>query len=89
LFEVAVAVLNKAGSTDKAKVAEALKTLTASTIVGGLDWTKGPVPNVAKTPLAGGQWRKSSGGKYPFDLVVVDNQLATGLPVGGKVEQLP
>src|SRR6185503_4944827 len=53
LFEVAAAALTKAGGTEKAKVAGALKTLTATTIVGSLDWTKGPVPNVAKTPLAG------------------------------------
>ena len=89
LFEVAVAVLAKAGSTDKQKIAEALKTLTATTIVGNLDWTKGPVPNVAKTPLAGGQWRQVTGGKHPFGLVVVDNQLASGMPLGGKVEPLP
>jgi branched-chain amino acid transport system substrate-binding protein len=89
LFEVAVAVLNKAGGTDKAKVRDALKTLTATTIVGSLDWTRGPVPNVAKTPLAGGQWRQATGSKYPFNLVIVDNQLAPQVPVGGKVEQLP
>jgi len=89
LFEVAVAALTKAGGTEKAKVRDALKALTATTIVGNLDWTKGPVPNVAKTPLAGGQWRQSSGGKYPFTLVVVDNQLAPQVPVGGKVEALP
>jgi branched-chain amino acid transport system substrate-binding protein len=89
LFEVAAAALTKAGGTEKAKVAGALKTLTATTIVGSLDWTKGPVPNVAKTPLAGGQWRQGTGGKYPFTLVVVDNQLAPQVPVGGKVEALP
>jgi branched-chain amino acid transport system substrate-binding protein len=89
LFEVAVAALTKAGGTDKAKVRDALKTLTVSTIVGNLDWTKGPVPNVAKTPLAGGQWRQTSGAKYPFTLVVVDNQLAPEVPLGGKVEPLP
>jgi branched-chain amino acid transport system substrate-binding protein len=89
LFEVTVAALTKAGGTDKARIRDALKALTVSTVVGTLDWTRGPVPNVAKTPLAGGQWRQSSGGKHPYDLVVVDNQLAPQVPVGGKVEPLP
>jgi hypothetical protein len=29
-------------------------------------------PNVAKTPLVGGQWRKGSGGRY--ELVIVSNK---------------
>jgi branched-chain amino acid transport system substrate-binding protein len=88
LFEVAAAAVKRAGSTDKQKVADALKSLQVSTIVGDLDWTKGPVPNVAKTPLTGGQWRKTSGGKYPFDLVIVSNKLAPQIPTGGTVEAL-
>lgn len=89
LFEVVVAALDEAGSTDKAQLAEALGTLQVSTIVGELDWTSGPVANVAKTPLAGGQWRETSGGDHPFELVVVENQLAPDIPLGGEVEQLP
>ncbi len=65
-----------------------MKTLRVSTIVGDLDWTSGPVPNVAKTPLAGGQWRKAAGGTFPYDLVVVENKLAPMVPMGGKVEPL-
>jgi branched-chain amino acid transport system substrate-binding protein len=87
LFEVAAAALKKAGGTDKQKVADALKSLQVATIVGALDWTKGPVPNVAKTPLVGGQWRRSSG-KYPYDLVIVSNKLAPQIPTGGTVEAL-
>ena len=88
MFEVAVAAVQKAGGKDKAAVANALKTLSVNTVVGPLDWTKGPVPNVAKTPLVGGQWRKSTGGKYPFDLVIVSNSLAPQIPTAGKVEAL-
>ncbi len=89
LFEVAVAALKAAGGPDKQKVATALSTLKVSTIVGDLDWTSGPVPNVAKTPLVGGQWRKDTSGKYKYNLVIVSNKLATAIPLGGKVEPLP
>ncbi len=88
LFEVAAAAVVAAGSSDKQKVADALKTLKVDTVVGNLDWTAGPVPNVAKTPLTGGQWRKVSGSKYPFELVIVSNSLAPAIPTGGKVEPL-
>ncbi len=88
LFEVAAAAVAKAGGSDKQAVATALKTLKTATVVGDLDWTAGPVPNVAKTQLTGGQWRKSSGGKFPYDLVIVSNSQASNIPTGGKVEPL-
>jgi branched-chain amino acid transport system substrate-binding protein len=88
LFEVAVAALTKAGSTDPQAVAGALGGLQVSTVVGNLDWTSGPVKNVAKTPLVGGQWRATPGGPHPFDLVVVSNTLAPQIPAGGRVEPL-
>lgn len=88
LFEVAAAAVVAAGSKDKMAIAEAMKTLKVSTICGDLDWTSGPVPNVAKTPIAGGQWRASDGGTYPFDLVIVDNTLYPNIPTAGTVEAL-
>ncbi|SDG70664.1 ABC transporter substrate-binding protein [Klenkia brasiliensis] len=88
LFEVAVAALTEAGSTDGQAVVDALSSLQVSTIAGDLDWTSGPVPNVAKTPLVGGQWRASDGGEHPFDLVVVSNSEAPEIPTAGTVEPL-
>jgi branched-chain amino acid transport system substrate-binding protein len=88
LFEVAAAALTKAGSSDHQAVAGALATLKTSTIVGDLDWTSGPVPNVAKTPLVGGQWRSTPGGAHPFDLVIVSNSLAPQIPTAGRVQPL-
>ncbi|RBY84799.1 ABC transporter substrate-binding protein [Blastococcus sp. TF02A-26] len=88
LFEVAVAALEEAGSTDSQAVADALSGLQVSTIVGDLDWTSGPVPNVAKTPLVGGQWRAAEGGEHPFELVVVSNSEAPEIPAAGTVEPL-
>jgi branched-chain amino acid transport system substrate-binding protein len=88
LFEVAAAALEQAGGTEAQSLADVLAELQVSTIVGDLDWTSGPVPNVAKTPLVGGQWRASTGGDHPFDLVVVSNSEAPDIPTGGEVEAL-
>ena len=61
LFEVAAKAFGSVQKIDdKQGLATALSTMKIDTIVGPLDWTKGPVPNVAKTPLVGGQWRKGT-----------------------------
>jgi len=87
LFEVAAAALGKAsGPGDKEGVVAALKELKLETVCGPLDWTKGPVPNVAKTPLVGGQWRRSAGGAY--ELVVVSNAQHPNIPAAGTVQPL-
>jgi branched-chain amino acid transport system substrate-binding protein len=75
---------------NKAEVAKALGALNTTTIGGVVDFTKGPVPNVAHGPLVGTQWVKSADGKHMFDLVVTDNSTdanvkidAPLLPYGG------
>ncbi|GAA4330976.1 hypothetical protein GCM10023162_36110 [Klenkia terrae] len=88
LFEVAVAALTEADSTDGQAVVDALADLQVSTVVGDLDWTSGPVPNVAKTPLVGGQWRATEGGEHPFELVIVSNSEHPEIPTAGTVEPL-
>ncbi len=86
LFEVAVAALSEASSADdKEGVVAALAGLSLDTVVGPLDWTSGPVPNVAKTPLVGGQWRQEGGA---YDLVIVSNSEAPEIPTAGTVEPL-
>ena len=59
--------------------------LSVDTVVGTVDWTSGPVPNVAKTKLVGGQWR--TGGGSP-ELVIVSNAQAPEIPTAGEVEEL-
>jgi branched-chain amino acid transport system substrate-binding protein len=87
LFEVAVDALKRAGGVDdKQAVADAIKATKLDTIVGPLDWSSGPVPNVAKTPLVGGQWRRGSGGAY--ELVIVNNKTAPQIPAAGKLEPI-
>ena len=86
LFEVAVATLQKSKSTDEADLQAALSTLKTDTIVGPVDWTSGPVKNVSKTPLVGGQWRLQSDGTY--QIVIVSNSQAPQIPTGGSMEKI-
>lgn len=86
LFEVVRDVVSRAADLDDpASIVDAIKTTSMSTIVGDVDWSKGPVPNVTKTPLVSGQWQKS-GDK--FDLVITNNELAPEVPVGGELKLL-
>jgi len=87
LFEVAVDVLGRAGDpTDHDKVLAALTETNLNTIVGPISWGKGPVKNVSKTPLVGGQWRLSAGGPYKYGLIITENTQAPNIPLGGKME---
>ncbi|HEV3504019.1 MAG TPA: ABC transporter substrate-binding protein [Actinomycetes bacterium] len=87
LFEVAADALKRAGGVDdKQAIADAIKATKLDTIVGPLDWSSGPVPNVAKTPLVGGQWRQGSGGAY--ELVIVNNKTAPQIPAAGELEPI-
>jgi len=71
---------------DKAAVAKALSTLNTTTMVGKVDFTSGPVPNVSEAPIIGAQWVKSkAGSKYPFDLVIVDNAPDPNVPIAAKL----
>ena len=60
--------------------------LLARAVRSPVRWGHGPVKNVAKTPLVGGQWEH--GKKYPYELVIVENALATEVPLQGKVKAL-
>ena len=86
LFEVATAMLEKSASLKEADLQKALSTLKTDTIVGPVDFTSGPVPNVSKTPLVGGQWRLQSDGTYK--VVIVSNSQAPQIPLGGKMEKI-
>jgi branched-chain amino acid transport system substrate-binding protein len=86
LFEVAVDALKRAKAVDAAGIRDAIAATNLNTLVGNVKWGgQGPFKNVAKTPLVGGQWKKGAG-KYKYDLVVVNNQTATQIPTGGKLD---
>lgn len=86
LFEVVKDVVSRvADIDDPAAFVDAIKTTSLSTVVGDVDWSKGPVPNVTKTPLVAGQWQKGDSG---FDLVITNNAHAPEIPVGGELKLL-
>ncbi|PCH98233.1 MAG: ABC transporter substrate-binding protein [Rhodobacteraceae bacterium] len=86
LIEVGIAAL-KASDTpkDRTVVAAAIAGLKTDTIGGAVDFTSGPVPNVAHGPLFGTQWVASADGKYPLDYVVTENATDTNVPVQAKL----
>jgi branched-chain amino acid transport system substrate-binding protein len=87
LFEVGIDALKRAKSVDKPEhIRDAIVATNLNTVVGPISWKAGPVKNVAKTPLVGGQWVK--GKKYKYDLVIVNNQTAPNIPAQAKIKPL-
>jgi branched-chain amino acid transport system substrate-binding protein len=74
-----------ANPKDKVAVVGAIAKLNVSTIGGKVDFTSGPVPNVALGPIIGSQWVKSADGKHPLDLVVTENTTDPNVPVAAKL----
>ena len=76
-------------STDpknKASVAKALGSLQTTTMVGKVDFAKGPVPGVSATPLIGTQWIKAApGSKHKYDYVITENAADPNVPVAAKL----
>jgi branched-chain amino acid transport system substrate-binding protein len=86
LFEVTADVIKRtADLDDKKAIMDAIKSTKLSTIVGPVDWSKGPVKNVTKTPLVAGQWQKKGGA---FDLVITNNETALQIPKTGTLKLL-
>ncbi|WP_297367858.1 ABC transporter substrate-binding protein [Acidocella sp.] len=82
LIEMIKDVFSRAASTDPNDVVAAIRATNLNSVVGTINFNKGPVPNVSKTPLAGGQWKQGAGG---VELVVIENSLEPSIPVGGKL----
>lgn len=85
LFEVAVAAFVKAEGKGGKALRDAIKATNMTTIVGPVNFATGPVPNISKTPLVGGQWQKQGKG---FELVIVENGLASMVPLGGELKPI-
>ncbi|MFD5271830.1 ABC transporter substrate-binding protein [Streptomyces sp. NPDC058335] len=64
--------------TDRPAIANTLGKSRINTIVGTLDWSAGPTPNIALIPLAGGQWHPQPHGPR---LEVVTNSRTPNVPV--------
>ena len=83
LFEVVADVIKRtADLSDPKSIIDATRKTNLKTIVGTVDWSKGPVKNVTKTPLVAGQWQKRGAN---VELVITANKLAPEIPVGGNL----
>lgn len=85
LFEVAVDALKRAEGKSPAAIRDAIRDTHLSTMVGPVNFKTGPVPNVSKTPLVGGQWKRR--GKA-LDLVIVENSQAPMVPLQGALDPI-
>jgi branched-chain amino acid transport system substrate-binding protein len=87
LFEVAADVLERTTELTPDAIVTAITETNLDTVVGNIQWTGEPVPNVAKTKLIGAQWK--TGEDFPYDLIVVENAALPEVPLGGELTAIP
>jgi branched-chain amino acid transport system substrate-binding protein len=81
-LELAIQALQKAGTTDKAKVYEAMKSLDVETVVGPIKYDQKMLGlTYGDTVLGGGQWQMIDG---KLQLVVIDNSVYPVVPTTGS-----
>ncbi|WP_407495879.1 ABC transporter substrate-binding protein [Pseudooceanicola sp. MF1-13] len=86
LFEVAIDALSRSEDpTSPEAIAKAIGQTNLDTIVGNVNFGAGPVPNIAKTPLVGGQWRMQDG-KPVLD--IVENGDHPNIPLTGEMKPI-
>jgi branched-chain amino acid transport system substrate-binding protein len=87
LFDAGFAALAASGDpTNKQAVAHAIATLNTVTIAGKVDFTSGPVPNVAPGPIIGSQWVKApKASRFKLDEVVVEHVTDPNVPIQAKL----
>lgn len=86
LFEVAVDALRRTEDpTDPDSIAAAIAATSYDSVVGKVDFSAGPVPNIAKTPLVGGQWRLQDGKPV---LEIVENASHADIPLTADVRSI-
>ena len=86
LFEVALDVFSRAKGLSPEQIRDAIKQTKMQTIVGLVDFTVGPVPNIAETPLVGGQWVK--GGAFGLDEKVIFDKTAPEIKANAELQLL-
>lgn len=86
LFEVAIDALTRTEDpTDPDSIVSAIRETSYNSVVGPIDFMAGPVPNIAKTPLVGGQWRVEDG--TPI-LDIVENSSAPEIPLTSEIRPI-
>jgi branched-chain amino acid transport system substrate-binding protein len=87
LFSVALDVLKRTRNIDSPEaIRDAIQATKYASIVGPVSWQGGPVKNVCKTPLVGGQW--VSGNKPHFNLLVVNDEGEKEIPTQAALQPL-
>ena len=86
LFEVVADVVKRTEDLDDQQaITASIAATKLDTIVGMVDWSSGPVKNVSKTPLVGGQWQRDGDA---LDLKVVGNKDHPSIPKTGTLKLL-
>ena len=87
LLDAGMAALQASDSPNsRAAVAAALGRLKTTTMIGPVDFTAGPVPNVSTAPIIGTQWVKApAGSKFKLDYVVTEHVTDPSVPVQAKL----
>lgn len=87
LFSVAIDVLKRTTNIDSPQaIRDAILATKYASIVGPVSWQNGPVKNVCKTPLVGGQW--VSGTKPHFKLLIVNDEGEKEIPTQAVLQPL-
>ncbi len=87
LTEVAIDTLKRTQKLDDpASIRDALRDTNYMSIMGPINFKKGPLPNCCETKCVAGQWRK--GKKWPLELAIVDNSQVPNVPVNGVPEAM-
>jgi len=86
LIDAGLAALKGASDPkDKNALVKSIRALDVITAVGRVNFTAGPVPNVALTPLLGTQWVKAESGPYKLDAYIIENAEDSNVPVTHKL----
>ena len=70
---------------DPSAIVSAIASTNLNTMVGPVNWDNGPINNVTKTPLVGGQWQQQGDG---FELQIVGNAPAPEIPITADLQLL-
>lgn len=86
LFEAAIDTLKRTTEVNPEAIVEAMNATDLDTCVGHVKWGDFAVaPNVAKTPVAGGQWQLTEAGEY--ELVCTFNDVAPEIATNGTLQE--
>jgi branched-chain amino acid transport system substrate-binding protein len=86
MFDVAAAAMALASDpTDKTQLAAAFAKVKVDTPVGTVDFTKGPVPNVATSPIIGSQWVKATSGPSKVEMLITEHAADPNVPIQAQL----